>query len=177
MTREQSERVPGIHDKSLLICHRCEILHCKTVLGPVLEYRPVASVCDQLVRVLCHARVEVVLYHCHYGCGLTALCRILVDWTGIHFIVRTETVHIDSSVVVQFPCKFFCKYAVVLFRKITQGIAYCENLFLFCENVLASWCVVYIAVVWLRFRKDLRDSGEDVFMEIVHSVIWWCCHL
>ena len=70
MTWKESERVAGIHHKSLLVGHFSKILHHKTILRPVLEHGSVASIGDQFMRVLCHTIVQIVLDHRHYGSRL-----------------------------------------------------------------------------------------------------------
>ena len=60
----------GVHVERLNFCHRSEVLHREQILRPVLEYGAVATVRNQLVRMLCDGGVQVVLNHCHDGCGL-----------------------------------------------------------------------------------------------------------
>ena len=79
---EEAERMAGVHDERLLVGHLREVLHHQPVLCPVLEHGTVAAVGDELVRMLCHARVEVVLYHHHDGGCLTALGADIRRWGG-----------------------------------------------------------------------------------------------
>ncbi len=83
---EEAEGVSGVHHEGLLVGHLREVSHHQAVLRPVLEDGSVASVGYQLVRVLGHARVEVVLYHGHNGRRLTAPCRVLVYRTGQNLV-------------------------------------------------------------------------------------------
>ena len=70
MAREETERMARVHHEGLLVGHGREILHHEAVLSPVLEHGSVAAVCDQLVRMLSHAVVQVVLDHGHDRGGL-----------------------------------------------------------------------------------------------------------
>ncbi len=63
MRRKQPQRMSGIHDQGLFLCHFRQILHCKQVLCPVREYRTIASISNELMWMLSHSRVQVILYH------------------------------------------------------------------------------------------------------------------
>ena len=71
MRGEQSEGMSGIHHQRLVVGHLAQVSHRQAVLRPVLEDGTVAAVDDEFVRVLCHFRVEVVLYHQHDGGSLS----------------------------------------------------------------------------------------------------------
>ena len=167
MAREESQRMAGVHNQSLFVCHRSQILHGQTVLGPVLEHGPIASVCDEFVRMLRDPRVEVVLYHRHYRRRLCALCGILPYGTGIHGIVRTEAVHVYASVVLQLSCEFRSQHRMLMFRKIPQCITEREFLLSIAEQVLAPGRMVHRRVISLRLRKFLRNAGKDVAPEFL----------
>ena len=102
MRREESQRMSRIQHQGLLVRHLREILHGQTVLGPVLECGPVASVDDQLVGMLGYGHVQVVGDHEHDGCGLAALVGEIIYAPGVYLVIRTEPVHVDTSVGLKF---------------------------------------------------------------------------
>ena len=71
VAREESERVARVHHEGLFVGHSGKVLHHEAVLCPVLEYGTVASVGDELVRVLGHTVVQIVLDHRHDCSSLT----------------------------------------------------------------------------------------------------------
>ena len=69
------------------------ITHAQTqaqayALGPVREDRAVAAVCDELVRELCHGRVQVVLDHVLDGRGLYGFGWVPFHRVRLHLPVR-----------------------------------------------------------------------------------------
>ena len=118
MAREESHRQARIHSKRLLVGHRSQILHRQAVLRPVLEDSTISAIYNQLVRMLRHTRVEVVLNHRHDSRSLTALSGILIDWTSIHIVARTETIHIDSAIGAELLCKLRSERCMELLREI-----------------------------------------------------------
>lgn len=160
---EQSHRMTAIHDQSLVVFHVGEILHHKAILSPVLEDGAIATVDDQLVRMLSHGRIQVVLNHQHDSCGLLAFARIFVNRTGIHLIGRAETVHVDAAVFFQFFGKFGGQHSVVLGRKIAQGVADGELLFFLGQDVLAFRGMIDILVVFFHFRQFIGDTSQNLF--------------
>ena len=83
MTREEAERVAGVHDEGLLVGHLAEVLHGQVVLRPVAEDAAVPSVGDNLVGELSDGLVEVVHDHELDTSGLAALGRVLGDVVGL----------------------------------------------------------------------------------------------
>ena len=71
MGREESEGMARVHDECLFVGHLRQVLHDKQVLCPVLEHCSVASVSDELMRMLRHGRIQIVLDHHHYSGCLT----------------------------------------------------------------------------------------------------------
>ena len=102
MRREESQRMSRIQHQGLLVRHLREILHGQTVLGPVLECGPIASVDDQLVGMLGYGHVQIVGDHEHDGCGLAALVGEIIYAPGVYLVIRTEPVHVDTSVGLKF---------------------------------------------------------------------------
>ena len=102
---EQSERMTTIHNKSLLIGHLRQIFHHQAILCPVLKYCTITSISNQLMRMLCHSLIKIVLNHHHDCSSLFRTMRIFVYRTSIHFVCRTEAIHIYTSVFFQFFSK------------------------------------------------------------------------
>ena len=126
------------------------------------------------MRVLCDARVQIVLDHCHYRSSLTAFRRVLVDRPCIHLVIRTETVHVDAAVVMQLLRKLLSQNTMELGREISESIAYSQYLFLVSKNVLALRRMVYRHVVWFFLRKLRRDAFEYLFLKISHVIRCFC---
>jgi len=47
----------------LFIGHEGQVLHGEQVLGPVLEYSPIAPVGNEFIRMLGYSRIKVILDH------------------------------------------------------------------------------------------------------------------
>ncbi len=88
----------GIHMQGLFLRHFREVLHGQKVLRPILEHGTVTAVGNQFPRMLRHRRVQIVLDHEHNGSRLVRLSRILGNRTGIHLVIRLETVHVNPTV-------------------------------------------------------------------------------
>ena len=159
----------GVHDKGLLVGHRSQVLHDKTVLGPVLENCSVSAVGNQLMGMLCNSRIEVVLNHRHDGSRLTASGWIFVNGARKHSIIRTETIHVDASVLLQLPGKFFCEDLMMLLREVSQGIFDCQDFLLVAEYILAPGRVIYIVVIRFCLRKLRRDAFQNRFLKLCHK--------
>ena len=127
---EQPHGMAGIHHQGLFVRHRGQVLHGQQILGPVLEDGPVASVDYEFVGMLRHPGIQIVLYHSHYGGRLPALGRVFANGTGVHLIGRTETVHIDASVVLKFFRELTRQSGVELRGEVAQGIFHCQDLLL-----------------------------------------------
>ena len=136
MAGEEAQRVAGVHHERLFVRHRGEVLHHKAVLGPVLEDCTVATVDDELVRMLGYTRVQIVLYHCHDGGRLTGFGGILVDGAGVHFVRRPETIHVNAAVLLELLREFLRKLPVMPLREVSEGVFYGENLLLVAKDVL-----------------------------------------
>ena len=152
MRREQSQRMARIHHQCLFFGHSGQILHGQQVLGPVLKYGSVTAIRNQFVRMLCYRRVEVVGDHQHDGCRLFGFVRVFVNRAGIHLIVRTETIHVDTSVGFQLMGKFIGQHLVELFREIPQSIPQCQFFFFRRKNVFSFRSVTYTFIVRFRCR-------------------------
>lgn len=151
-----------VHHEGLLVGHLGEVLHRQTILCPVLEDGAIASIDDQLVRVLCHARVEVVLDHQHDGCSLLRTMGIVGDVAGLHLIGGTVAVHIDTTVLAQLLGELGGKLCVKLLRKIAERVAQSELLLLRGEDILALGRMVDGSVVGLQCWQLSGNAGTDV---------------
>ena len=164
----------GVHDKGLLVSHCSKVLHYKPVLRPVLEYSSVSSICDQFMWMLCNPVVKVVLDHRHYCCRLCGSGRIFIDRTCVHLIIRTETVHVYASVLLQFICKLGSKYLMVFSWEISEGIPDGKNFFLVVKDFLTFRSVINARVVRFRFREYLRNTFQYFFMKLIHVSGFYC---
>ena len=159
----------GVHRECLLVGHLGQVLHRQPVLRPVLEYCSVASVDDQLVRMLRHPRIQVVLDHRHDGRGLAAPARIFIDRSGVHVVGRAEAVHVDASVVLEFLGELRRQFGVELGREISQRVLQRQHFLFGCEDVFALRGVVYGLVVRFRLREPvLRDARKYLFLKLIH---------
>ena len=169
--RIESHGVTAVHHQRLLVGHLREVFHHQTVLCPVLEHGAVAAVCNQLVGMLCHCRIQVVLNHQHDGGSLTALGGILVDGAGIHLVGRTQTVHIDAAVFLQLLGKLGSQHSMVLRVEIAEGVADSQLLFRGREDVLALGRMVHCRVIRLRFGQGIRNTLTQFILEFFE------CHI
>ena len=167
MAWEQAERMSRVHYKCLFVSHFCQIFHHKSVLSPVLEHRSVSTICDQLMRMLGDTVVQIVLDHCHDCSSLSRFCRILVNRTCIHFIVRTEAVHIDASVFIELLCELFCQNGVMSGREVSECVLYCQHLLFCAQDVLALWRMTYCSVICFGLREFCRNSSKYIFMKFI----------
>ena len=168
---EESQRVARVHHERLFVGHLREVFHSQAVLGPVLKHGAVAPVGYEFVGMLGHARVQIVLNHHHDGRGLARPGRILVDWPGVHRILRTVAVHIYASVALQLVGEFGGEAAVELGGEIPQCVAQCELFLFFCEYVLTARGVVHLGVV----NRVGRKLGGDACAEVVLKFLE--CHM
>ena len=74
------------------------------------------------MRVLRDGIIQIILNHQHDRCGLFAVGRVIVNGTGHNFMDWAKTVHINSSIGIEFVFEFFNKNCMLFFIKITQGI-------------------------------------------------------
>ena len=152
-----------IHHKRLLVSHLAQILHHKTILCPVLEDGSVATVDDKFVRMLCHLGIEVVLNHKHDAGSLLRAMRILVNGSCIHIIMRTITIHIDTSVLVELFHKLGSQLCMQVLREITQRITQGKLSFLGCEYLFALRRMINVIVVGQHFRQIIRNAQSYFF--------------
>ena len=96
--RKQSQWVTGIHHQRLFVGYLGEIFHSEQVLSPVLEYRPISTISNKLVRMLCHRFIQIILNHQHNGCCFLGTMRILINRPGVHLIFRAETMHVNTPI-------------------------------------------------------------------------------
>ena len=157
---EEAQRMPGVHDQRLLVRHGGEVLHHQPVLGPVLENGTVATVDDELVRMLGHPLVQVVLDHGHDGRRLTALGGVLVDRPGVYFVRRPVAVHVDAAVGFELLGEFRRQLCVQAFRKIAQGIFERQFLLFRLQDILPLGCVVNLRVIGFCLRQSVRNAGK-----------------
>ena len=115
--------------------------------------------------MLCHTRVEVVLYHQHDGSRLAGAVGVFVDGTGMDVVTRTVAVHVDTSILAQFVGELLGQSGVQVFGEIAQGIAQGEALLLVGEDVLALRCVVDIGVVGFRLGELVGNTGSYLILE------------
>src|SRR5690606_6176426 len=99
------------------------VLHSKKILSPVLEHCSVTSISNQFMRVLCYGIVQIVLNHKHNCLCLLRLAWVLRNRSSIHFIIRTEAIHIDTPISVELVHELFCQYSVVSWLEVTKSIA------------------------------------------------------
>ena len=170
MRGEQSQGMSRIQHQGLLVRHLREVLHGQTVLRPVLEGGAVASVDDQLVGMLGDGHVQVVGDHKHYGRCLTALMGEVVDAAGVDLIVRTEPVHVDTSVGLELFLELGNQSRMMFRGKITQGISQRELLLVGCQNLFPVGSMVDRGVEGLGSRQLVRNTFNNRFLKISHIV-------
>ena len=168
MAREESERMARIHHEGLLVSHCSKILHHEAVLCPVLEHCSVSSIGDQFVRMLCNAVVQIVLNHGHDCCSLLRPCWVFVNRTCVHLVVRTQAVHIDAAVFLEFLCELRCEFCVMLSREVAECILYGQHLLLCAEDILALRGVADICVIRFRLWKHCRNTCQYIFVKFCH---------
>ena len=161
-----------VHHERLLVGHLAQVFHHQAVLCPVLEDGAIAAVDDELVGMLCHARIQVVLDHQHDGSSLTRACRILVDGTGIHLIFGAIAVHVDAAVFFQFLGKLRSQGGMEMLGEVAQSVPQGEFLLLGGEDVLALGRMVNLGVVGLQFGQFLGDATANVGNEFFSSHIY-----
>ena len=152
----QSHRITRVHYKSLFFCHFRQVLHRQTILSPVLEHSTISTVGDKFVRVLSNSRVQVVLNHKHNSCCLTTFGRIFLYGTCIHFVCRTETIHVYTSIFSKLFGKFGSQYTMKFWVKITQSVANSQFFFSFSQNIFAFWSMIYTIIPRLWFGQYRR---------------------
>lgn len=69
------------------------------VLRPIAKHAPIATVSNELLRVLRYLGVEVVHYVVDHAFALNRYCRIPMMWVCFYFVARLESVHVDVSVL------------------------------------------------------------------------------
>ena len=163
--REQAQRMARVHHERLLVRHRGKILHHKAILRPVLEDGAVAAVDDEFVRVLRHARIQVVLDHRHDGRRLPGLCRVFVDGPGIYLIRRAEPVHIDASVLLQLLGELLRQHRMVPLREVPQRILQRQHLLLVLQYILSLGRMVDFRVIRFHLRQLRRNARQNLFFE------------
>ncbi len=80
--------------------------------------------------MLSHSRVEVVLYHHHYGRSLARAGRILVDVAGIHLIIGTEAVHVYAAIVAEFLSELLSELGMEFLGEVAKGITHGQPAFI-----------------------------------------------
>ena len=170
----EAHGVAAVHDEGLLVGHLAEVLHHQAILSPVLEHGAVATVGNQLVRMLGHGGVEVVLDHQHDGGSLTALGGVLIDGAGVHLVGGTQTVHVDTAVLLQFLGKLLGQHLMVLGGEITQGVADGQLLLGGRKDVLALGRMVHRGVIGLGFGQRIGDTEAQFVLEFFecHNIIF-----
>ena len=161
----ESHGMTAVHHEGLLVGHLTQIFHNQTVLSPVLEDGAVAAVGDELVWMLSHRGVEVVLDHQHDGGSLTALGGVLLDGTGIHLVGGAQTVHIDTTVLLQLLGELLGQHLVVLGGEVTQGVADGELLLGRRQDVLTLGGMVHRRVVSGHFGQRIGDTEAQFILE------------
>src|SRR5688572_30126141 len=151
----------GVHMQRLIFRHCSEVLHGKQILRPVLKYSAVTSICNQLVGMLRHCRIQVVLDHHHNCSSLHALEWIFPQWPCIDRVGWPETVHVDPAVLVKLFKELRCQDLVMPRVKIAQGIFNGKLLFYIGKDVLSPWCMADQIIVRLDLWKFIRYSDED----------------
>ena len=162
---EEAERMAAVHHQGLLIGHLRQVAHGEAILGPVLEHRAVATVGDQLVRVLGHGGIQVVLDHQHDGRRLPALRGVMVDGPRMHGVLRAQTMHVDASEVLQLLRELRRQRGVVLRVEVAQGIAQGQLLLLGRQDVLALGRVAHARVERAGGRQDIGNAFTDGLLE------------
>ena len=125
------------------------------------------------MRVLCNRRVKIVLNHKHDCRCLFALCRIFFYRTSIHFVRRAETIHIYTSVLLQFFCKFLCQNRVKLLIEISQCVFECQFLLFLGKNVLTLWSMAHTQIIFLQFGQVIGNTFNNCFSKF-HNIFCFC---
>ena len=167
--RKQPQRMSRVHYQGLTLGHLRQVLHRQAVLRPVLEHGTVAAISDKFVRMLGHARVQIVLYHQHYGRSLPTLGRVLLDGAGVHRIMRAQPIHVYAAIAAQLLGKFRSQDGVLFLREIAQRIFQSQGLLCGREDILAPRSVVDRSVIFLRFGQSGRNTAHDVLLELVEG--------
>src|SRR5690606_35056278 len=68
--------------------------------------------------------------------------------SGFHFVVRTKTIHINSSKLFQFLTKLRQQFGVKFRIEVSQSISECKFYFFTGKNVFTFW-----RVIDLRFKR------------------------
>ncbi len=126
-----------MHVQRLVLGHGGEVLHGQQVLRPVLKDGSVASVGDELVRMLRHRRIQVVLDHQHDGRSLGRAGGVVPNRPGVHRVGGAKAVHINASVAAEFVSEFRCQNLVVAGLKVAERVAQRQLFFIRAQNVLA----------------------------------------
>lgn len=103
---EKALRMATIQHQSLVVIHGGQVLHGQVVLGPILKDTTIASVGDQFLGELGNLRVQDIHDHVLNGFALRIRGRIFMHRVSFHGVGRTETVHIDVSIFIQFLFEF-----------------------------------------------------------------------
>ena len=99
-----------------------EISHGQQVLSPILKYRAVPSVSNQLVRVLGNLGIKVVSDHVHDGRSLGTLSGIILNGPRHHGIIGPESAHINSAIFPKLLREFIGQSRMPFLGKIPQCI-------------------------------------------------------
>ena len=159
---EEPQRVAGVHHQRLLVGHSRKILHREPVLRPILENGAVAAVDYEFVRMLGHARVQVILNHRHNCRRLPGFRGVLIDRAGVHWVRRAQAVHIDAAVFFQLLRKFGRKRCVVPGFEVAQRVFQRKSLLLAGQYVLALWGVIYALVVFGMGGQFFRNACQNL---------------
>ena len=125
--------------------------------------------------MLCDAIVKVVLNHGHDCSRLLGFCRIFIYRTGVHLVIRTETIHVYASVLLEFLCKFLCQGFMMLYREISQCVLYCKNLFLCTQDLFALGSMIDCRIIRFWLWQLCRNSCQYIFVELIHESLRFCC--
>ena len=106
MRWKKAHWVPRVHHQSLFVCHFRQVFQSQAILHPILKNSTISTIRDEFMRMLCDAVIKVVLDHEHDRFGLFTFARILVNWSGKNRVLRHESIHVNSTEVSQFFCKF-----------------------------------------------------------------------
>ena len=97
MGAEESQRVSGLHYKSLVLGDDLQVLLDKEVLHPVLADLAGLAIGHQFIGVEGHREVEVVVDHDLHGPALDAFALVGVDGEAVEGAFGPEAVAVDPA--------------------------------------------------------------------------------
>ena len=122
MRTEEAERVSRLYDERLVLRHDLKILLDKLILHPVLADLSRLAVGDELVGIKGNVEIKIVLDHHLEGLALDAISLILADGLSVEPSLRTETVAVDTSVLLILLEELGGDLFMILLGDITESV-------------------------------------------------------